>query len=99
MLNLFAHVGHVHDEPVSFFETSEGFIIINVAPFLLLALVLLLLYRLKVKRSALLMLTLATLLTIGLIGYRYVPIASIISLVAGFGLSLAWVIMPFKKKR
>src|SRR5688572_13898840 len=100
MLKLFAHEGHAHEAAPGFFDTLEGFMFINIVPFVLLALVLVLMRRIwRSRQDAQLIFALAFLLAVGLLGYRFVPIASIISLVAGFGLSLALVILPFKKKR
>jgi hypothetical protein len=98
VFTFFAHEGHEHTPEPVFFDTTHGIILINLAPFVVLAVLLLIINKVwHVKQSWQIGLTLVYLLTIGLLGYRYFPVASIISLVAGFGLSLALVILPFKK--
>lgn len=98
MLNIFAHEGHAHEAAPGFFETSYGQIFINTTPFVVLALLILVMDRaLRLSRNIQIVVVLAYLLLVGLLGYSTMPIASIISLVAGFGLCLALVILPFKK--
>jgi len=94
MLDSFAHAGY---EQIEFLETTNGILLLNLAPFLLLALILFLFHRLRLPRNSQLIFSLIYFLGVGLLGYRLVPIASIISIVTGFGLSLAWVMLPFKK--
>jgi hypothetical protein len=94
----FAHEGHEHVPEPGFFETMPGIVVVNVVPFLLLGLLLLLMSKvLRLDTRWQVAMALLYLLAVGLLGYRYVPIASTISLVAGFGLSLAFVVLPFKK--
>jgi hypothetical protein len=101
MLNLLAHGSVLHDTapepPVDFFDTTDGQLILNLTPFVLLLLILVLMRRLKIKQAWIVSLTLVYLLLVGLLFYRYIPVASIISMVAGFGLSLAWAIAPISK--
>ena len=99
MLQFFAHEGEVHtDTPVNFFDTVEGILFINLAPFVLLALVIVIMRRvLRLKQNVQLVVGLVYLLLVGLLGYKIMPLASIVSLVAGFGLCLALVILPLKR--
>lgn len=97
MLNIFAHEGHDHTVEPGFFDTIYGVIFVNMAPFVLLALLILVMDRtLKISRNVQIIVTLAYLLLIGLLGYNTMPVASIIGLVAGFSLCLALVILPLK---
>lgn len=104
MVTAFAHEGHDHsaansDAVVSTFVSSVyGQIFINLAPFVLLALLIVIMQRVfKLPRNLQLACILVYLLFVGLLGYQIMPAASIVSLVAGFGLSLALVILPFKR--
>lgn len=98
MLTLFAHEGHVHDTGTEFFDTVYGMMFINLAPFVLLALLLVMMQRVfKIKRNVQIVFVLFYLLLVGLLGYQTMPLASIVSLVGGFGLCLALVILPFKR--
>jgi len=99
MISFFAHAADeaIH-ETTGFFDTLEGLWFINLAPFILLALILVIMRRvLRLKESLQLAVGLVYLLLVGLLGYQIMPIASIVSLVAGFGLCLALVILPFKR--
>ena len=99
MLNFFGHSGHAHEATPAFLDTVYGEMFVNTAPFVLLALALLVMQRLRTKLSVRLAIVLPYLLAVGLLGYNIAPIASIISLVAGFGLSLAVAIFGLKLKK
>lgn len=94
-----AHDGHNHSHPeTTELVTSEpavtttdylGGILVNLLPFVVLIAILLFMhYALKSKRSTIVNVALVYLLLIGLTTYSIAPIASIVSLVLGFGLAL-----------
>lgn len=98
MITFFAHEGHEHAPTDDFFASLPGDILLNISPFVLLALLLALIAKLfRANTNWLTAFSLAYLLLVGLIGYSYVPVASTISIVVGFGLSLFLVVAPFKK--
>lgn len=93
----FAHAGHVHEEviPVAAHPNTWQLIGLNLLPFVGLAVLLLgMRYVLKLKLKYQLIVSLVFLLICGLTSFQWAPVASIISLVAGFGLSLALILLP-----
>ena len=98
MFRFFAHEGHAHEAEPGFLDTVYGAMFLNAAPFVLLAFMLLMLQRTHTKLNIRLVVALAYLLGVGLLTYSVAPIASIVSLVAGFGLSLCLAIFGLKKK-
>lgn len=98
-----AHDGHSHDEPqTTELVTSEpaatttnylGDVMVNLLPFVVLIAILLFMhYALKTKKSTIINVALVYLLVVGLTTYSIAPIASIVSLVLGFGLALVIVL-------
>jgi hypothetical protein len=101
MMNFFAHEGHTHIEEVTptFFDTIYGDLLVNLAPFVLLALIVLAMRKvLRLRTSAQLGVIMAYLLAAGLLTFNIAPIVSITSLVAGFALSLAVAILGINKR-
>jgi hypothetical protein len=94
-----AHDGHSHDEPeTAHLITSEpavgatnylGDVLLNMLPFaVLLIIVLFMTYVIKSKKTTIVNVALIYLLLAGLTTYSVAPVASIISLILGFGLAL-----------
>lgn len=98
MLHFFAHnTGESHLETV---ETAGAlpFIWANLLPFALLGLIwLVMTYGFKAKASTRLIVIMTYLLIVGVTMFQMAPVASIISLIAGFGLALGT--MLFQAKR
>lgn len=102
-MTYFAHAGEAHESDQeaqqhiqqTAVETSSylGDVITNLMPFaILLAIILFLHFALKTKKSTIVNVALVYLLLVGLTTYSIAPIASIVSLVIGFGLALVVVL-------
>lgn len=92
-----AETGAVSNEVVSTAPSFFSELLVNLLPFLVLGLILALAHFVfKLKPSVLTTITLAYLLLVGLLTFSITPVASIISLVVGFGLSLFVVIARIK---
>lgn len=98
MLQFFAHdSGEPHIETP---ETAGAmpFIVANILPFALLALLwVVMTYGLKVKPPTRLIVVMTYLLIAGVTMFQAAPVASIISLVVGFGLALSTMIFQAKR--
>lgn len=94
----FAHSGHQHVEQVYGLNSNPlNDILTNSVPFLLLLLIMLFFkFGLKTKPSVNINITMIYLLIIGLTSYQIAPIASIVSLISGFGLGLVIMLARLK---
>jgi phosphoglycerol transferase MdoB-like AlkP superfamily enzyme len=100
MFRFFAHEGHeeIVPEP-GFFDTLYGELFLNLLPFVVLAFIIFMMRKFwHVKQSVQLNFALVYLLGIGIFGYRYIPIAAIVGLAGGFGLSLSLMILSLNRK-
>lgn len=102
-MTYFAHAGEHHEDELELQQHLEqtnaltsnylGEVFVNILPFIvLLILWLFMTYVLKSKNTTKINVVLIYLLIVGLTTYAVAPIASIISLVIGFGLALFVVI-------
>lgn len=100
MLTLFAHEGHAHTETVIKATQPQLYeiVAINALPFAFLVLLILTLRKLGMRNTVQIVIGLVYLLLVGLLGYQLMPVASIISIVAGFGLCLVLLVVPHKIK-
>ncbi len=100
MFKLLAHEDRlvIMPEP-GFFDTLYGELFLNLLPFVVLAFIIFVMRRFwHVKQGIQLNFALVYLLGIGIFGYRYIPIASIVGLAGGFGLSLSLMILSLRRK-
>lgn len=92
---LFAHAGHEHEvAPEPHVLTLIG---LNLLPLVVIAIILGMLRIFKVKKQIQNFILLVLLLITGVTTFQWAPIASVVSLIAGFGLCLAGLLLSAKK--